>query len=652
MKKSDAWIIFKKEFKVILRDRRTMFFAFVLPVILYPFLIFGMEKIRTLGEKKLEEKQAIVAVEDKDRFIPAAVKETKTFTLQTDLDAARARSAIEKNEIQGFVRVSEEKEGKRTIQIFYDGSNEFSRHVYQKIDDILGDFKKKIHQEAFKSRGYAENPEDLLKVNEVNLATEKQMGGFYLGKIIPFLLVMLIITGASISAFDLLAGEKERGTLETLLSSAIHRSSIIAGKFMVVFTTAVLSALLNLASLAFYFSLGVFDFPGKGKVAIPIEAIFYALPLLIPLGVLGSAALLLLSGYARSFKEGQLYFLPFSLVCMVLAYVTLLPGVELESIMSLVPIANVALAVKEIFVGKFAWQFLLLVFLSTSFYAYILVRKTIPLLNREDILIPHEAEPSITGVYSYAMARRGYIFYVILWLAMFFVASKLQGYDLVSGLLITEYVLILGASLVFAFRARMPMREAFSFKRPRAKDCLGAVALGISVPMLMPLYLKLQNQFLRFPKSLEDLFEKTFDITQMNVLLAFFLFSLSPAICEELMFRGVLTHSLRSRYSKLWLILVVGLLFGLFHFNIYRLIPTALIGFVLTYLVVRTGSIFPPMVMHMTNNAVALFVLGKLEKLKYHMPWYLSICMALILLLSLRLVSHEAEEKTPDVRIP
>jgi membrane protease YdiL (CAAX protease family) len=371
--------------------------------------------------------------------------------------------------------------------------------------------------------------------------------------------------------------------------------------------------LLNLASLGLYFSLGIFDLPMKEKVAIPVAAVFYALPLVLPLAVLASAALLLISGYAKSFKEGQIYILPFMLSCMVLSYVSLLPGVELKSILSVVPIANVALAVREIFVGKFAWPYLLLVFISTSLYAGLLLWKTIPLLNREDILIPHEAEPMLEAASGHSLARRGFVFFVLVWLLIYYGGSRVQEWDMLKGLFITEFLLILLPSVLFARRMGVPTREACSLRLPRWTAWPASVLLGVATPFLAMLVVVLQNRFLPVPRSLEELFTQAFDVRSIHPLLALLVLSVSPAVCEEAMFRGVLTHALRKRYGKVWLVVVVGVLFGLFHFSIYRFVPTALIGMLLTFLLVRTGSIFPCMLLHGINNAVGIFLFQDLD---------------------------------------
>jgi sodium transport system permease protein len=638
MTRSEALLIYKKELKVILRDRRTLVLAFLLPVVIYPFLIFGMEKLQALGAKKLEERRAVVAVAEPEPWVAPALAGDRKFSVRTDLDEAGAKKAVEAKEVQVFLKVEAPQGKPKLVTIYYDSANEFSQHTEQPVEEALKAFKKKVVAVAFRSHGYEGDLEKIVQVSEVNLATEKQMGGFYLGRLIPFILVMLVLTGASISAVDLLAGEKERGTLETLLSSSISRSSIIVGKFFVVLTTALLSALLNLGSLGFYFSLGIFDLPMKGKVAIPMAAVFYALPLVLPLAVLASAALLLISGYAKSFKEGQIYFLPFMLFCMVLSYVSLLPGVELQSVLSLVPIANVALAVREIFVGKFAWPYLLLVFGTTSLYAGLLLWKTIPLLNREDILIPHEAEPTLGAASAHQLARRGFVFFVLVWLLMYYGGSRVQEWNLLKGLAITEYLLILLPSVLFARRIGVPVREAFNLRLPRNPAAWPAtVLLGVATPFLALGVVALQNRFLPVPRSVEELFTQAFDVRALSPFLTLFLFSVSPAICEEVIFRGVLTHMLRKRYGKFWLVVVVGVLFGLFHFSVYRFLPTTLIGILLTFLLVRTDSIFPCMLLHATNNAVGIFLLQDLDPSALPIGFFVGIAVLFLVGLGLLL---------------
>jgi sodium transport system permease protein len=146
-----------------------------------------------------------------------------------------------------------------------------------------------------------------LEVRQAPIASPEKVGGSILGQIVPLILVIMTITGAIYPAIDLTAGERERGTLETLMVAPVPTVDLIAGKFVVVALIAMLSAALNLLSIGGTIYLGGL---GKllsqgGTVVIPLGALPWVLLVLIPLAVMFSAALLAVCSFARSFKEAQ-----------------------------------------------------------------------------------------------------------------------------------------------------------------------------------------------------------------------------------------------------------------------------------------------------------------------------------------------------------
>jgi sodium transport system permease protein len=209
-----------------------------------------------------------------------------------------------------------------------------------------------------------------IEVEEINVADERETLGESIGGFIPYLIFMLCLQGAMLPASDLGAGEKERGTLETLLITPIERTKIVLGKFFTIAFAGVTSALVTVLSIALW--TAVLSKGEAGEVLVTfmasIDAIDFLLVflMLIPVVAIFAAILLTLSIYARSFKEAQGYMTPLVFVTIIPVIFAILPGVQLKGIWAWVPLTNVALAIKELIKGTMDYVQLFAIFGSTA----------------------------------------------------------------------------------------------------------------------------------------------------------------------------------------------------------------------------------------------------------------------------------------------
>ncbi len=222
----------------------------------------------------------------------------------------------------------------------------------------------------------------------------KKWAAQILGGLVPYFVILLCLTGAMYPAMDLTAGEKERGTIETILCSPVSRTHLVLGKFLMVLTASIATAVLAIASMAVSFGVGkklLLAFTnGSADSALQITitgkamaSIFFVV---LPLAVFFSAALLALSLFAKSFKEAQSYISPLMIVVVLPAVASLLPGVELNASLALIPVLNTSLVSKEIITGTYHWNLIALIFLSSSVYAGIALAIAVKLFQREDVL--------------------------------------------------------------------------------------------------------------------------------------------------------------------------------------------------------------------------------------------------------------------------
>src|SRR6202011_3035978 len=208
-----------------------------------------------------------------------------------------------------------------------------------------------------------------------NVAPEEKVSGAAFGGIIGYMVILLCMTGAMYPAMDLTAGEKERGTMETILSSPIDRTHLVFGKFLVVLTASLATATLSVISMGGSFAI-LSQFAreqsmGEGFPILTIhpKTIVAVFVMTLPVAVLFSAVLMTISLFAKTFKEAQSYLTPMTFIVIVPAIAAVLPGIELTSKLALVPILNVSLLCKELVTGTYHWNYIALIFFCTCLYA-------------------------------------------------------------------------------------------------------------------------------------------------------------------------------------------------------------------------------------------------------------------------------------------
>jgi sodium transport system permease protein len=211
---------------------------------------------------------------------------------------------------------------------------------------------------------------------------------------VPYFVILLCLTGAIYPAIDLTAGEKERGTMETILSSPVSRTDLVFGKFLTVLTASLATAFLAVLSMAVSFGIGKgllmsLTDAGQGNdftLTINPGSVAAVFAMVLPLAVLFSAALLAIALCAKSYKEAQSYLQPLTIIVVVPGIVSLLPGVDLNARLALIPILNTSLVSKEILMGTYHWHYIALIFISSCVYAAAALTVAVRLFEREDVL--------------------------------------------------------------------------------------------------------------------------------------------------------------------------------------------------------------------------------------------------------------------------
>ena len=379
-------IVYRKEMLDILRDRRTLMSMILVPLVLMPVLIFGLAvaSVKILQRAQRDGATVMLLGAEHAPALAAKIREMKEFQVVSPaedyvrlIEEKKLRAAVEFplhfEERMSRGEVSDD----LTIYLYYYRGELLSTLTVRSLRESLVDYRDHVVEQRLAARQLSADILKPFETKQENVASPQKVSGAIMGGLIPYLLILLSLTGAMYPAIDLTAGEKERGTMETILASAVSRGALAMGKFLAVLTVSLATVLLSLFSLAATLklvpSVSAIQ-PVRGQISLfqfslGVKNFLLVLALVLPLAILFSAVLLSIALLAKSFKEAQSYVSPVLIVVILTAIVSTLPGIELNAKLALVPIVNVSLASKEIFTDTYHWPYLALIFFSSCLYA-------------------------------------------------------------------------------------------------------------------------------------------------------------------------------------------------------------------------------------------------------------------------------------------
>jgi sodium transport system permease protein len=397
----NIWIVYRKELTEALRDRRTLITTFLVPLLMIPLLSAGFTAVMSavIGKAK-REKPRVMIIGGTDS--PAVVDGLKQYPKIKVVPATDDwKSQIIEKEIRAAVEIPngfQENLGKGQAEIvkiyLYRGELK-SELAASNIESYLKEYRDTIATQRLEVNHL---PADLLKPFEVkqqNIAPPEKVAGAILGGIIAYLVIFMCLNGGMHPAIDLTAGEKERGTMETILSSPVSRTHLVLGKFLLVLTASLITAALLVVSMGASFTVlqksHVMDaMTEEGEAAPQLTlgpaAVASVFVMAIPLAILFSAGLITISLFAKSYKEAQSYIAPLMFLVVVPAVAAMLPGVELTPKLAIVPLLNVSLLCKELVTGEYHWNYIVLIFASTCVYAAGALYLAVKMFQRESVL--------------------------------------------------------------------------------------------------------------------------------------------------------------------------------------------------------------------------------------------------------------------------
>ncbi len=698
------WRLAYKELRETLRDRRTLLTLFLMPLIVYPILSLLLQSFFLSGLPTTAAEDN----EDPDRLganeFAYVLEEQQTLNEEdirklnrafVDYNAARERSGT-----------NESNPGNLSAEDLATQKNLFEKHSFnwvdpeqeQDIQEMLANGSADVgvlvdnrRNADGKSTGlqftllYLDNDVRSLKalalleniLNYTNLSTyqtllERVTGrrlirepvsiktemielksnaagstGISFAAIIPLILTLMTITGAVYPAIDLTAGERERGTLESMIAAPIPRMRILLGKLVAIISVAMLTAIVNLLGMSITLWVFQLDTVFLGEQGLSVATAIRVLGLLILFAAFFSSVLLVITSFARSFKEGQAYLIPVVMVALAPSLMSLKPDLQLTGVWTVTPLVNIVLLARDVIDGSADWRNAIITVLSTAMYSLLALTLAARFFGTASVLYgqgqgignlfkrPHRQQ-------KYASLSLGMLCLACLFPATFIwngvlartAVVETSGSEIADAAaqqsLLAMQLWLAAAGLVIVFLLipwaitafhRVRFRSGFGISKTSAVALIAGVMMGIGFGPLLLQVISWSSQALDFvglsDEATSDLLVQRGEqyverIKQAPIWMLLLSMAIVPAICEELFFRGLLFRSFRTHFSPWKTIFATAILFGSFHLisssglTISRFLPTTIMGVILGWVCYRSGSVIPGILLHALHNAITV----------------------------------------------
>lgn len=349
MESSNIILLWKKEMKELFRDKKALITIF-LPIILYPIIVAFISSASMLVQSNLDKKTSRILLKNK---IPEKLEEiiennNKVNIVKTD--SINENELIKNEEVD--IVINYIKNDVELYDVIYSSTIERSNRAYKRVQDILFEYREQLKEYNIENSQIDIPILDIVNLTENNLAKDSEMVGLVLGMILPFIITLYSMVGVVTMSADLTAGEKERGTLETIFSTPIKKIEIIIGKLFASMSVGIMSTLANLLALFPAVLFVMLKFPDFNITINPLIFVLCFF-ILIPIMIIVSSLIIGVGLFANSYREAQSYISPFIIIFMIPCYVAIIPELYFSKILALVPIANGVLVMRDAFMSRF-----------------------------------------------------------------------------------------------------------------------------------------------------------------------------------------------------------------------------------------------------------------------------------------------------------
>lgn len=643
--------LYKKEILDVLRDKKTLLMMIVVPLVLYPLLFLcSMYLASSIMSESTAHSYSICCegVDDPKAMEDFIFEKSADYNyefcfidslsmneLPDDIsDEAKYERALQNRIIDAYIiQTTDDTDFRAVYEIYFYSSDSQSNTAASMISDMLKEYGEYVRVKNVSDAGL--DPErilDSVKYTFKDLSTHEETVGSLFGYIIPFLLIASVLMGAMYPAIDVTAGEKERGTLETLLTLPVKNIELIFSKFLATATVASGAAFLNVLSMGiiggyFYGSMSAATDTLKDfSIGVYVPAILITLVAACLFAMFCSALCLFVCIFAKSFKEAQNYTTPVMVVMMLAGMAGMLPGLELNEKTVWIPVVNVALLIVKLFSFKFELTLIIEVLVANLAYSLIFVVIMARTFKSEGILFGDGSE-GIHIIESRKDMKENQIpgigdlilLFSVLLIVLMMAGSLLTiKFGLVGVIL--QQLLIAAITLLYGWYIKTDFKKVFAFNKPQIKNILAGTVMWAGAYIIMNIVALFLAMF--FPESADAADSMVLSLLDnSNIVFILIATALMPAVCEEIAFRGFLFGTLKNRYKIVTAILITGIIFGAYHMNFVKLFAVGILGAINAYCLYKSDSIFVPMWMHLLNNSFAMILAVKSDWFEQHIPF-------------------------------
>lgn len=623
-------ILVKKEMTEILRDKKTLIIMVLMPLILYPVLMIGL----TIGLNfviNMQDKEEHVVgyqISDADYVAPIIdYYDTHKEDLELNLSFVDSGSS---SEADVWISFSGSEDNVK-IEAEYTSTNQVSGSTESDLEDLIDNYTDAVIEQNLAEEGLTKEFLTPVTYKAVDTVSTSESIGLNMGGSIGMMLVVMILMGAFYPAVDVTAGEKERGTLETLLTLPVTNFEMIMSKFISVSVFASVTALLSLVALGGSVVFMFFAIPADSAsetLQIPLDVFLSGVPVLlialIATALLITAFSMCFCVFAKSSKEANNYMTPVMLVVMLASMIGMIPTVELNYTFAIIPFINITLLIKQVLGQQLDIYLAFVTIMVNIAYSIITVWVLAKMYDSEDVMFSD-------GFRSFRLfQKRGDIkkntipamgdvllCVVVLYLAMTYVGGFVSARDMFLGTIVSQ-IMIFVLPMVLTWYMKTDKKQLFYLNKPDFGKVPGAILFYIGSYVLATVIRAVLTNM--FPESAQNVNISFDEIFSHPFIIVVLVVALMPAVGEELLFRGLIYGSMKHKYSVVWAIVISSVVFGVFHGSIVRILPTGILGACFAYVLYKTNSIYVTSCMHFFNNFIAIVASTKPELMQKILP--------------------------------
>lgn len=374
MNSRNIWILYAMELRSALRERAIVMYSILLPIFMYPIMLWVMFSAITFVQGLNEGFSSRIGLPQEPPKEHAAIVDSlearPNVELVLEVEEDEAVSLIQAGEMDALLTFAPAEgegaglEDNFVARVRFDRSESRSRTARGRIQEVVEDYRDRWMVREAQALGVKDEDRVLFLLASENVSTEEDLGALILGMILPLFIIFMVAMGCFYPSVDTTAGERERSTWETLMTTSASRMEVVTAKYLYVATMGVTAGILNV--VAMFVSMGAIMAP---LLASEGDSIAFRMPLLaVPVMILGavvialmlSAAMMILAAFARTFKDGQAMIQP---VYIAAVFIPILVGQQTDQTLSpsiaALPIANVVMMIRDAINGIFLWPFIL-----------------------------------------------------------------------------------------------------------------------------------------------------------------------------------------------------------------------------------------------------------------------------------------------------